>query len=174
VCSHSKELIKVSFLEDETVIKILRVAAYMYSQFKTYKESSGIYPQSDKVIKYIAAKGKKVALLSNNLRASVEESLSKFSLKQYFVEILGANDTEKLKPEPDGLLKIMKDQGITNPKRTLFIGDMKTDVQAGKAAGVKTLCVASGLNKKEELIMEKPDFIVDDIPAFAKMIGAIA
>ncbi len=169
---NTKELIRVSFLQDETVIKILRIAAYMYSQFKIYKENSQIYPFSDKIIKFLAAKGKKIAMLSNNLRSSVEESLTKFGLKQYFTEILGANDTDKLKPEPDGLFKIMKDQSI-NPKRTLFIGDMKTDIQAGKAAGIKTLCVASGLNKKEELIMEKPDYIVDDMVGLARMIGVV-
>jgi phosphoglycolate phosphatase-like HAD superfamily hydrolase len=94
-------------------------------------------------------------------------------LKSYFTEILGANDIEKLKPEPDGLLKIMKDQKV-NPKRTLFIGDMKTDIQAGKAAGVRTLCISSGLNKKEDLLLEKPDFIVDDMSALGRMIGVIS
>ncbi|MBD3351456.1 MAG: HAD-IA family hydrolase [Candidatus Lokiarchaeota archaeon] len=168
---NAKELLEVSFLEDQTVIKTLRIAAFIYSKFKEYKEKSGIYLGVDKIIRFLSAKNVKLAMLSNNKRTSVEQSLEKHDLKQYFLEILGANDTEKLKPEPDGLLKILKDQSISNPSEVLFIGDMKTDVQAGKAAKIKTLCVASGLNNKEELLEEKPDFLVNNTQELAEIFG---
>ncbi|MHA1338968.1 MAG: HAD family hydrolase [Promethearchaeota archaeon] len=168
---NTKELITIDFLADKTVLQILRVAAYMYSQFKNYKENAEIYDGADRLIKYLTQKGKKLAMLSNNPRISVIESLEKFGLDKYFDLILGANDVGKLKPEPDGLIKIMKELGISNPKKVLFIGDMKTDIQAAKAATVHVAAIASGLNKKEELLSENPNFIFDDLKQFAKAIG---
>jgi len=167
---NTKELINIEFLKDRTVLQVLRIASFMYSQFKSYKENSNIYTGIDGIIKYLVQKGKNLAILSNNPRISVIESLEKFGLTKYFDLIYGANDVENLKPSPDGLLKIINELGIPN-KKVLFIGDMKSDIIAAKAANIKVASIASGLNKKEELLRENPDFIFDDLKQFATSIG---
>jgi phosphoglycolate phosphatase-like HAD superfamily hydrolase len=48
------------------------------------------------------------------------------------------------------------------PSDVIFIGDMTTDVDAGKAAEVKMICVASGLAQKQKLVEHKPDILVDN------------
>ena len=47
---------------------------------------------------------------------------------------------------------------------------MSTDIQAGKAAGVKTICVASSLAKKETLILDIPDILLDNIDELRKIL----
>jgi phosphoglycolate phosphatase-like HAD superfamily hydrolase len=47
------------------------------------------------------------------------------------------------------------------PSEAIFIGDMSTDVDAGKAANVKMVCVASGLAQKTTLHEHRPDILVD-------------
>ncbi|GAH28153.1 unnamed protein product, partial [marine sediment metagenome] len=44
----------------------------------------------------------------------------------------------------------------------IFIGDMTTDILAGKAAKVKMICVASGLAQKETLMENNPDILAEN------------
>ncbi|MHA1822097.1 MAG: HAD family hydrolase [Promethearchaeota archaeon] len=170
---NARELFQVSFIDysKTTILKTLEIAVFLYSQFKKYKVNSSIYDGIDKIIKYIANKGKKLALLTNNKREYAIQSLEKFGLKKFFNLIVGYNEAGKLKPAPDGILKILNEIKVKSPKKVLFIGDMVTDVMAAKAANVKVLCVASGLAKREDLEASKPDWIVDDIPMLAKTLG---
>jgi len=53
------------------------------------------------------------------------------------------------------------------------VGDTEIDVQAGKAAGTKTILVLSGKTKSAEETNSwpfKPDFIAGDLSAAAKII----
>ena len=43
---------------------------------------------------------------------------------------------------------------------TIFVGDMTSDVKAGKAAGIYTIAVATGLVPKERLGLENPDLLL--------------
>lgn len=51
-----------------------------------------------------------------------------------------------------------------DPMAAVFIGDMKTDVAAGKAAGVRTIGVAWGYGHRDDLVQAAPDLLVDSAP----------
>ncbi|MBN2155928.1 MAG: HAD family hydrolase [Candidatus Lokiarchaeota archaeon] len=163
---NANELFDVEYLnsQDLTVLKKLEIASYIYSRFKKYKDESAIlYPRVEELVR-ILSKKKKLAILTNNKKSSALKTLKKFDLEKYFDEkhVYGFDETGKLKPEPDGLLKILKDMRIRNTK-AIFIGDMVTDVIAGNRAGIRTICVLSGLSRKEDLEKENPYLIINDI-----------
>ena len=85
-------------------------------------------------------------------------------LDRFFKEkfVYGFDETGKLKPEPDGLLKILKDMRV-RADRAIFIGDMVTDVIAGNRAGVKTICVVGGLSRREDLVRENPYLLLNEL-----------
>jgi HAD superfamily hydrolase (TIGR01662 family) len=163
---NAKELLDVDYLNSQnvTVLKKLQIAAYIYSQFKKYKdERAYLYPRVEELLKRLA-KQKKIAMLTNNRKSSAMKTLKQFHLESYFKDkhVYGFDETGKLKPEPDGLLKILKDMHI-KADRAIFIGDMVTDVVAGNRAGVRTICVASGLSRKRDLEKEHPYQLIDEI-----------
>jgi phosphoglycolate phosphatase-like HAD superfamily hydrolase len=45
----------------------------------------------------------------------------------------------------------------------VIVGDSVIDVEAGKAAGIKTVSVLTGLYSQEELSRAKPDYIVASV-----------
>ncbi|MHA1149563.1 MAG: HAD family hydrolase [Promethearchaeota archaeon] len=155
---NSFDLLKVKFLEGLTFFKKLRIGVYLFNQFNKYKEDAGIFKEIDEVI-FKLAENKKLAILTNNKKEHAEEVLEKYNLKQYFEKIFGFNEVEDVKPSPSGILKIIK-QWNFKPSEVIFIGDMTSDVQAGKAAKVKMIAVASGLATKEALEKNNPDHIV--------------
>ena len=72
------------------------------------------------------------------------------------------------KPKPGMLESAAKKYGI-DPKVTYFIGDVKTDVMAGRKAGCKTILVLSGKSSREDVEEweEKPDYV------FANLLEAV-
>lgn len=86
--------------------------------------------------------GLALAVVSNNCQATVERALDHHGLREAFDVVVGLGETEDLKPEPDGLLAVLDDLGVA-PDEALFVGNDWKDFQAGEAAGVATLDVAT-------------------------------
>lgn len=165
---NSYDLLKVNFLEGIGFFKKLRIAIFMFNQFNKYKDAeSSIYEGIDQLISKLA-KHKKLAILTNNKSQYAEEVLEKFNLSNYFSTIVGFNDVSEVKPNPEGILKIL-DKWNLKPTEAIFIGDMTTDIEAGKAANVKMICVASGLAQKETLLEHQPDILVDSTEQLIKL-----
>jgi pyrophosphatase PpaX len=158
---NSFELLQVKFLENLSFFKKLRIAIFLFNQFNKYKEEeSTLFKGIDKLLPKLA-KNVKLAILTNNKSQYAEEVLEKFNISEYFNLIIGFNDVTNVKPNPEGIIKIL-DKWNLKPSDAIFIGDMTTDVDAGKAAKVKMICVASGLAQKQTLLEHKPDILVDN------------
>lgn len=145
---NSYELLKVNFLEGLSFFKKLRIAIFLFNQFNKYKDSeSTIFKGVKELIIKLYNKKINLAILTNNKSQYAEEVLTK-----YFNPIIGFNDLSEVKPSPEGILKILNIWGIKSSE-VIFIGDMTTDIEAGKTVKVFTICLASGLDKKENLIL---------------------
>ena len=156
----SYDLLKVNFLEDLKYFKKMRIAVFLFNQFNKYRENAGIFEGIDDLISDLS-KNKKLAILTNNNSTYAEEVLEKFNLRKYFDIIIGFNDVTEVKPNPEGIQKILSMMKI-EPSEAIFIGDMTTDILAGKAANVKMICVASGLAQKETLMENNPDILAEN------------
>ncbi|MCK4380183.1 MAG: HAD-IA family hydrolase, partial [Candidatus Lokiarchaeota archaeon] len=138
------------------------------NQFNKYKDDeSTIFKGIDDLISKLA-KNVKLAILTNNKSQYAEEVLEKFNLSNYFSTIVGFNDVSEVKPNPEGILKIL-DKWNLKPEDAIFIGDMTTDIEAGKAANVTMICVASGLAQKETLKKHQPNILVDNTEQLIKL-----
>ncbi|WP_417579659.1 HAD family hydrolase [Nitrincola sp.] len=72
------------------------------------------------------------------------------------------DDVSRSKPDPEGLLLACKriDRPPTN---TLYIGDHQRDIQAGQAAGMRTLAAAFGyLSPKDQPELWRSDFCIQE------------
>jgi len=86
--------------------------------------------------------------------------LEKFGLLPYFDHVQGT-DGFPHKPEPDVIFASLKVFGA-RPEDCLLIGDASTDMQAGRAAGVKTCAVRWGYGNQQEMARWEPDYWIDD------------
>ena len=166
---NSYDLLQVEFLQGMTFFKKLRVGIYLFNQFNKYKEDAEMYPGIDKLISNLA-QTKKLAILTNNKNTHAEEVLKKFELDNYFPLIIGFNEVAEVKPSPEGINKILKEWNF-QPNEVVFIGDMTTDVMAGKAGNVKMVAVYSGLARKESLKENQPDYFANDTQELLKIFG---
>jgi len=102
----------------------------------------------------------RLGIVSSKMRAGVERGLRLFDLDGYFDLIVGAEDVNRHKPDPEPINLALVRLGA-QPGRTLYVGDSTHDMRAGRAAGVRTVAVTWGPFPRHELEATQPDYLVD-------------
>ena len=76
------------------------------------------------------------------------------------------------KPKPGMFFKAVEELGIQALEGKYFVGDTERDIQAGKAAGLKTILVLSGKSTREDAVKweYKPDIVCEDLLEAAEFI----
>ncbi|MGB3399504.1 MAG: HAD-IA family hydrolase [Candidatus Deferrimicrobiaceae bacterium] len=108
------------------------------------------------------SKAFEMAVLTNKPIDMTRNILAGLSLSRYFVDVRGGDSFDSKKPNPEGLLRIMKKRG-TSPAESLMVGDSVNDVLAGQRAGVVTCGVSYGIGAKG-FAEHSPDFTIDHFP----------
>jgi len=87
------------------------------------------------LLDWLTAKGILTALITRNTRSSVQTVLEKHGL-QFEVQI--TREDGRFKPHPEPLLLACERLGVS-PSETWMVGDWKFDIEAGNAAGCKSV-----------------------------------
>lgn len=83
------------------------------------------------------------------------------SLTQRAATIVSGDTVEKAKPHPDPLFYGCKEAGL-NPEHCLYVGDAERDIQAGNAAGMKTVAALFGYIQEHDKPQEwKADIYIN-------------
>ncbi len=101
---------------------------------------------------------------------SVVSELEQFHLSQYFAHVLTALDTHRPKPSPEALIKAVAAMDVQMCD-CLIVGDSVVDVEAGKAAGAKTVSVLTGLYSRNELEKANPNYILNNVSELANLVA---
>lgn len=84
------------------------------------------------------------------------------------VGMITAEDVKHLKPNPEGILRIME-----NGRTTIYFGDGHGDAKAAKAAGAEFCAVVNDTKKAAEFLQYDPIAIVDHLEVIADMLKPI-
>ena len=76
--------------------------------------------------------------------------------------IVVIEDVTRVKPDPEPLL-LCSERLCVPAASGIYVGDTCIDILAGKAAGMKTIAVLTGVDNYGALKAEKPDHIIDSI-----------
>jgi len=102
-----------------------------YHRFIPYMK---LAPGAREVLESLKDQGKKLAICTNR-STSMEAILQQFDLEELFDCVVTALDVKKPKPDPEGLLLVLKTLN-TSPEEALYIGDSPLDEEASRLAGV--------------------------------------
>jgi phosphoglycolate phosphatase len=105
--------------------------------------------------------GRVMAVLTNKPVHFTQRILEGLGLASHFAFVYGGNSFDQKKPDPVGVLRLMRDTGRT-ANETMIVGDSETDVAAGRNAGVWTCGVTYGMGSNT-LEKAKPDFLIGDL-----------
>ena len=148
--------------------KFLRI--YFATFYSITREKTKLIPNVSATLETLSAKTK-LALITMRYapKQVIIKELECFGISKYFSHVVTAMDTSRPKPSPEALMACVRalDVDICD---CIIAGDSINDVRAGKAAGVRTVAVLSGLFHCEELIKECPDLILNDVNVLPKFI----
>jgi pyrophosphatase PpaX len=113
------------------------------------------------VLERLHAEGRRLGVVTAKRRSTVELAFASVPLAHLFETIVGGDETEKHKPDPEPLLLAAERMGA-DPAQTAYVGDSPFDVLAAKAAGMYAVAVTWGrIHDRSRLEEAKPDAIVD-------------
>jgi pyrophosphatase PpaX len=105
--------------------------------------------------------GRRLGIVTAKRRQTVELAFAKVPIAHLFETVVGGDETERHKPDPEPLLLALERLGA-RPDEAAYVGDAPFDVQAAKAAGVFGIGVTwGGIHSRERLEAEDPDVLVD-------------
>ncbi len=132
--------------------------------------SASVFPDTVDTLRYLKSKGVRLCVLTNSGRKAASESLKKAGLSSFFEFVLTRDDTETMKPRPEGLLKAVAMLGLPAAE-TFYVGDSRYDVMAAKQAGVRSVAVATGNYTVETLKGMGADFAITSISQLPTALG---
>ena len=110
--------------------------------------------------------GVKVAVVTSKRRRSVEMALEALPGLDLVVDrFVTLEDTKEHKPHPEPLLRGLELVGNVPKNEAVYVGDSPFDVQAAKAAGLRSVAVSWGAFSEETLREADPYHLVPDIDA---------
>ena len=129
-----------------------------------------IYPHVEEVLRELKMKGYPLAVVTTKTKEAALIGLNLFHFTSYFDVIIGMDDVENVKPDPEGIYKALKK---TNCVKGVMIGDNKSDIMSGKNAGVYTIGVKWSPKGYQEMAELKPDLLIDDMKEIVEFIEGV-
>jgi HAD superfamily hydrolase (TIGR01509 family) len=127
-------------------------------------------PGAVEVLKALRKKGKKIAVFSDSQSYRLMLEARNLGIIDHVDFILSASSIGYYKPNPTGLM-LIADRYKKTVKRSLYIGDMPSDIMTAKFAGMASCGLGDGLSSYSSLKESGPDYLFRNIQAMLKEIS---
>jgi pyrophosphatase PpaX len=113
------------------------------------------------VLVQLRDEGRRLGIVTAKRRSTVELGFARVPIAHLFATVVGGDETELQKPNPEPLLLAAERLGA-DPAHTAYVGDSPFDIRAAKAAGMFGVAVTWGrIHDTARLEAEQPDAVVD-------------
>jgi pyrophosphatase PpaX len=129
-------------------------------------ETLEAFPGIDDVLARLKDEGRRLGVVTAKRRATVEIAFATLPLGHLFETVVGGDETERHKPDPEPLLLGLQRLGAT-PERAAYVGDSPYDMQAANAAGLYAVGVTWGaIHDRDRLgdadvVVDAPEELLD-------------
>ncbi len=114
-------------------------------------------------LRWLVKRGKKVAILSGAIPASLNREIKEYSLTNH-INFIKSNVNDKIK----AIGEVIKHFRVSN-REVIYVGDMEYDIITGKSANVYTAVVLTGYHDRKRLEKHNPDFILEKLSDLKKI-----
>ncbi len=127
------------------------------------------YPGIPALLDALSAAGVRLAVATTRRRSQADPALRVLGLRDHLEVLVGHEDVERHKPHPAPLLAVLDRLGEP-AHRAVYVGDAVVDVEAARAAGLAVVAVTWGAGERRALEAARPDHLVDDADALARLL----
>ena len=129
-----------------------------------------LFPHVKQTLETLYEKGCKITVASSRGTKSLTDFLREMDIAQYISYVLGADDVKLPKPNPEPVLKTLRDLGI-DASEAIVVGDMPVDIQMGLGAGATTCGVSFGNSSRDALLKAGANYVIDDFFELVAIVG---
>ena len=113
------------------------------------------------VLTTLKEQGRRLGVVTAKRRETVALAFSYLPLEQFFDIVVGSDDTERHKPDPQPLQHALERLDADRDD-AVYVGDSPFDIRAAKGAGMHSIAVTwGGIHPRERLEAEEPDAVVE-------------
>ena len=120
-----------------------------------------LFPHVKETLVTLYERGYVLTVASSRLSASLKGFLHDMGIAPYISYVLGADSVDKAKPDPEPVLKTLREMGYSATD-ALVVGDMPVDILMGSRAGARTCAVTYGNASRSSLAAAGATYIIDD------------
>lgn len=154
------------FTDDPAEIDAM-IATYREHNLAHHDRLVRRYPGVNGAVAEVARRAR-LGIVTSKMRRGAQRGLSHCGFDGLFEVIVGADDVERPKPDPQPVERALS-QLDADPAATVFVGDSPHDLQAGRAAGVRTAAALWGPFPRDLLEPHAPDFWLRDPSELARL-----
>jgi len=122
---------------------------YLELYDQVFTRSPRLFDGMDELLKSIEKQKLKWGIVTNKPRRFTQPLVKNLGLDLRATCVVSGDDAIKPKPSPETLLLACKEAQV-NPESCIYIGDAARDIEAGKAAGMKTVVALFGYIDKTD------------------------
>lgn len=115
-----------------------------------------VYPDTLEMLAAMKEAGFQMGIVSNIGGRALRPTINRLGISNFFRIVITRNEVDRLKPNPDGLLKAAAQLGVA-PANVILIGDSLDDVGAARSAGMLAGYLAGGQDSKEAMTQNPAD-----------------
>jgi phosphoglycolate phosphatase len=115
-----------------------------------------ILPLVRDTVEELDRRGYQMGIATNKPSYFARDILKALEIDHLFVEVLGPNDVELPKPDPEMLDIMMMRLGL-GADEVVYVGDMLLDIEVARKAGVSAYALPTGSASREVLLAGRPD-----------------
>lgn len=135
------------------------------------KDPPTLFPGMLETLEALKERGIVCTIATARNRKSLYGFLEQLQIRDRFSYILAQEDTAHLKPDPEPVLKTLRDLSV-EAGEAMVVGDMPMDVLMGKNAGVCACGVTYGNADRKTLLDAGADYTIDTIRDLIKILDA--
>jgi HAD superfamily hydrolase (TIGR01549 family) len=135
-----------------------RAVSDYYECYRSRVSSRGlVFPGITELLRKIKVSGLQLALFTGVEKKMMEYTLNPFRLSEFFEVRITADDIQKTKPDPEGILLALS-RIKADAKESMYVGDSSADMAAGRQAGVLTGAALWSPENRGDPTTERPDY----------------
>jgi 2-phosphoglycolate phosphatase len=149
--------------KDEIIADAVEIIIEIYPRM--FGKDLKLIQGADRVLKTISCDGLRIGLVTSTPQQGMVhkmQPLKKAGIDKLFEAIITTDDVKNKKPAAEPLIECARRLQV-DTNRSVYVGDTRVDIKAGKAAGMRTIGVLTGFDDRTALEEEEPDKIIQSI-----------
>jgi pyrophosphatase PpaX len=131
------------------------IARYRIYQGEHHDRGTVPYAGVREVLDELYAAGHPMAIVTSKYYAGAHKALVHVGFTKYFSSVVGGDSVVNPKPNPEPVFKALSELDAS-AGHAYFVGDSPHDINAGNAAGVKTVAATWGPFSKAQIAAARP------------------